>query len=104
MTRLKVNPGVCGLECVITAAANDDSEVNVSAETKCPAVLKMFEALEQPLEPYEVCFEKPGSGAIYEAADNLAHASCPIPSALCKCIEVESSLALPRNVSFEFEE
>jgi hypothetical protein len=104
MTKLTVNPGVCGLTCVITADTNDDGEVTVQAETNCKAVLKMIEEMEQPLEPYEVCFGKPGEGAVYEAAVNLAHASCPIPSAILKCIEAESSLALPREVKFEFAE
>ena len=103
MTKLKVMPGVCGLTCIITAETNEDEEVTVQVETDCAAVKKMIEALEQPLEPYDVCFEKPGSGAVYEAADNLAHASCPIPAAVIKCIEAESNLALPKNVSFEFE-
>ena len=103
MTKLSVNPGVCGLTCVITAEENDDSEVVLSAESACPAVKKMMEALEQPLDPYEVCFGKPGTGAVYEAAENLAHAACPIPSAILKCIEAEGGLALPKSVSFDFE-
>ena len=103
MTRLTVNPGVCGFVCTLTAEKNDDEEIIIRAETACPAVKKMMEDLEQPLEPYEVCFGKPGNGPVYEAAENLAHASCPIPSALIKCIEAESNLALPKNVSFEFE-
>ena len=103
MKKLKVEPGVCGLISIITAEENDDSEITVQVETDCPAVKKMIEALEQPLDPYEVCFGKPGNGAVYEAAQNLAHASCPIPSAVLKCIEAEAGLALPHSVKFEFE-
>ncbi len=104
MTTMKVNPGICGLTCVITAEENDDSEIVVQVETACPAVKKMIEALEQPLDPYEVCFLKPGNGPVYEAAENLAHAACAIPSAVLKCIEAEGGLALHGNVSFEFED
>lgn len=103
MKKMKVTPGVCGFTCIITAEANEDSEVSIQVETGCAAVKKMVEALEQPLDAYEACFVKPGSGPVYEAAVNLAHAACPIPSALLKCIEAESGLALPCNVSFEFD-
>lgn len=103
MKKMKVVPGVCGLTCVITAEANDDDEIDIQVETACPAVKNMIEALDQPLDPYEVCFVKPGNGPVYEAAENLAHGACPIPSAVIKCIEAESGLALPANVSFEFE-
>ncbi|MBQ9911405.1 MAG: hypothetical protein IJM49_00070 [Firmicutes bacterium] len=104
MKKMKVNPGVCGLECTITAEKKGRKDVSVSVETKCGAVKKMMEALEQPLDGYAVCFGKPGQGPVYEAAENLAHAACPIPSALTKCIEAECGLALPRPVSFEFTE
>ena len=104
MKKLKVEPGVCGLVSVITADGGGDTAVTISVDTQCPKVRNMIDALEQPVEGYEVCFEKPGSGAVYEAAEHLAHASCPIPSAVLKCIEAECSLALPKSVSFEFVE
>ncbi len=103
MKKMKVTPGVCGLTCLITATANDDDEVDILVETACPAVKNMVEALDLPLDPYEACFVKPGNGPVYEAAENLAHGACPIPSAVIKCIEAESGLALPANVAFEFE-
>jgi hypothetical protein len=103
MKKLKVNPGICGLECLI-CAEDDDGEVTVTVETKCAAVKKMVEALEQPLDPFEACFVKPGNGPVYEAAENLAHGACPIPSAITKCIEAEAGLALPSSVTFEFTE
>lgn len=103
MKKLTVNPGVCGFTCVITAEAVEDSEVQVRVESACPAVQKMVEALEQPVDAYEVCFAKAGSGPLYEAAEHIKHAACPIPTALLKCIEAESGLALPCDVSFVFE-
>jgi len=103
MMKLKVNPGVCGLQCILTAETNDDDEVTITAETSCQAVKKMIDALEQPIEAMDVCFCKPGTGPVYEAAVNLLHASCPMPSAVLKCIEAEAGLALTRGVEFEFD-
>ena len=104
MKKMKVNPGVCGLECIICAEKKGRKDVTVTVETKCGAVKKMVEALEQPVDRYAVCFEKPGRGPVYAAAENLAHGACPIPSAITKCIEAECGLALPRPTSFEFIE
>jgi len=102
MKKLIVNPGVCGLESIITVENTDDGAV-VKVESKCPAVTKMVESLE-PLEPYSVVFSKPGQGPIYEAAINLSHGACPVPSAIIKCIEAECKLALAKDVSMHFEE
>ena len=104
MKKLVVNPGVCGLECIICAEKKGRKDVTVTAETKCGAVKKMIEALEQPRDGYAVCFGKPGQGPVYEAAENLAHGACPVPSAVIKCLEAECGLALPRTTSFTVEE
>ena len=104
MKKMKVNPGVCGFECIICAENDEDEGVTVTVETKCGAVKKMVEALDQPMDGYSVCFVKPGQGPVYEAAVNLAHGACPVASAITKCVEAECGLALPRNTSFEFIE
>ena len=103
MKKLKVNPGVCGLQCIVTAETNEDDEVIITAETNCAAVKQMIAALDQPLDAMEVCFCKPGTGPVYEAAVNLLHTACPLPSAILKCIEAEAGMALPKGVEFEFE-
>lgn len=104
MKKMKVCPGVCNLETIITVVSEDGSEAEVSVESKCPAVRKMIESLEQPVDAYEVCFAKPCDNPIYEAAENLKHGTCVIPSAVLKCIEAECNLALPKNVLLEFVE
>ncbi len=102
MKKLKVCPGVCGLEALITVESEDGMEATVQVESKCPAVQKMAAALEQPVDAYEACFVKPGEGPVYEAAKELQHGACPMPSAVLKCIEAECNLALPRDVSMAF--
>lgn len=104
MKKLIVCPGVCGLTCTITAESEDGVECSLTADTSCGAVKNMMAALEQPLSAYDVCFLKPGEGPVYEAAAKLAHAACPVPSALIKAIEAECGLALAKNVTMEFTE
>lgn len=102
MKKMRVNPGVCGLESIITVESDDGMEAAISVETQCPAVRKMLEALEQPLSAYEICFLKPGQGPVYAAAENLAHAACPVPAAVIKAVEAECGLALAKNAAIEF--
>ncbi len=105
MKKIKVNPGVCGLESIIIAEKKGRKDVTVSGDSKCPAVKKMIETLEQPLDGYSVVFDnKPGTGPIYAAASVLTHAACPVAAAVVKCIEAECGLALPRTTTFTFEE
>ena len=104
MKKVRVLPGVCGLESVITVESEDGMEANVTVESACPAVRKMAEALEQPLSAYEICFLKPGQGPVYAAAEQLAHAGCPVPAAVIKAVEAECGLALAKNASIEFVE
>ncbi len=41
---------------------------------------------------------------VYRAAEkHLKHASCPVPSAVLKTIEVEIGIALPNEVKIEIE-
>jgi len=104
MKKVKVAPGVCGLESLITVESEDGVEASISVETKCPAVKKMLEALEQPLSAYDICFLKPGQGPVYEAAENLAHAACPVPAAVIKAVEAECGLALAKDAAISFVE
>lgn len=102
MKKLHICPGICGLETTITAVSEDGMDVELTIETACPAVQKMFDVIEQPVDAYEACFVKPGNGPIYEAAEQLLHGACPVPSAFIKVIEAECKLALPKDVKMEF--
>ena len=104
MKKIKINPGVCGLESVITVHSDDGMDAAVTVETACPAVKKMAEALEQPLSAYEICFLKPGQGPVYAAAEHLAHAACPVPAAVIKAVEAECGLALAKDAVIAFVE
>ena len=105
MTKVRINPGVCGLVTTVEAEAGEDTEVKVRVQSDCPSIMKMMEALGDTFDSYEVCLVKPGVNAFYEyAAEHLpVHAGCPVMAGITKCIEAESHLALPRDVSITFE-
>ena len=102
MKKIKVSPGICGLESIITVESEDEVEANITVETACPAVRRMIDALPQPVSAYDICFLKPGQGPVYAAAANLAHAACPVPAAVIKAVEAECGLALAKNAAIEF--
>lgn len=104
MTKVKINPGVCGLITDVEVTTDDRMEVEVQIRSDCPSIDKMTETIGSTMDAYEVCLGKPGTGPLYEYAfEHMpGHASCPTIAGIIKCIEVECKLALPSDVSIKF--
>lgn len=104
MTKVEINPGVCGFVATVTAESDDEQMVNLKIESGCAGIVKLAQMLGDEVDAFEVCLCKPGTGAIYEAAQEVCpgHASCPVIAGILKCIEVECKLALPRNAEIRF--
>ena len=62
MTKVTVEPGVCGFVTKITAEASPEDEtcVKVRIASGCEAVRRMTEELPDTFDAYEVCLVKPG--------------------------------------------
>ncbi len=105
MTKLKVDPGICGMVAVVSADSEDGETVRVEVESPCPAIQGMMAELGAEFDVFDVCMVKPGMGPFYEyAAEKLpGHAGCPICAGIAKCIEAECHMALKKDVSFTFE-
>ena len=106
MTKVRINPGVCGFTTTVTATSEDQMEVKVKVSSGCESVKKMMEELGDTFDAYEVCLTKPGDNEFYEyASENFpVHAACPIIAGIVKCVEAECRLALKANASIEFVE
>jgi len=101
MSYVNVKPGICGLETDVFVEKMDRSNVKVTFDTKCPYIKKMEEDLTE-VDGFTECFSKFADSIVYESANkNCKHLACPVPSAIIKAIEVESGLALPRDVVFQ---
>lgn len=105
MTRVEINPGVCGFVTTVTAVSEDEQEVTVTVTSGCASIQKMMEDLGTEFDAFEICLVRPGKGAFFEyAAEHFpVHAACPILSGIIKCMEVECRLALPASASIEFK-
>ncbi len=106
MTRVKIDPGICGLKTKVEAAAEDETAVTVRIFSACPSIKAMAEALGEEFDAYEICLQKPGQGPFYDYAREHfpVHVSCPAINGIIKCVEVECHLALKKNASIVFIE
>ena len=107
MKKLTIHPGVCGMQTVVQATYDDEEElVTLHVASGCAHIRAMMDTLGSVFDPIELCLTRPGSGPLYEyAAEHFPpHGACPVITGILKCAEAESGLALPRAVSFTFEE
>ena len=105
MTRVKIEPGICGFAATVTAESEDQMEVTLRLEGGCEAVQKMMQELGSTFDAYELCLAKPGCGPLYEYASEHfpGHAACPVIGGITKCAEAECRLALPADASITFD-
>ena len=98
MSTVIVKPGVCGMESKIVVTKKDRKTSELTIETKCPYINKIKDELKE-IEGMTEVFNKFSTSKVYELANkHCKHLACPVPSGIIKAIEVESGLALPRNV------
>lgn len=105
MTKVKIEPGICGLNTKVEAVSEDGMDVTLKVHSACESVQKMFGELGDSFDSYELCLCKPGQDPLHEYAKEHfpVHASCPVIAGIIKCVEVECKLALPKNVQITFE-
>lgn len=105
MTKVKIQPGICGLITNVTAQSEDQIDVTVTVNSACESVKKMFQELGNSFDALEICLSRPGDNHLYTyAAENFpGHASCPVIAGIIKCMEVECKLALPKDAEIHFE-
>lgn len=102
MTRVVVNPGVCGKKVTIEVEKVGKRGVRVDITSDCKMVNEMGESLDG-VDQWDV-FKPPIDSPFYECALHCRlHTACPIPMAIIKAIEVEAGLAAPGPVSLSFE-
>jgi len=106
MTKVYIDPGMCGMKAVVTASSEDGEEVTLSIESPCKGVGGIIDALGDTFDPYDICFAKPGTGPLYEyASENFpAHGACPVIAGIVKCVETECGLTLKKDAVITFAE
>ena len=106
MTKVHVQPGVCGLPSTITVTRVDDPDedyvVDIHIETVSDNIKRLAKVLTR-VNGMEQSFKNFMTSQIYQlGAQTGLHLACPVPTAIIKAIEVECGLALPRDVEITF--
>lgn len=101
MTRLKIQPGACGMEVIVEVGQKDKKTFGVTIESECP----MAERLGRELGTLDMmdAFKRLQENPVYvKGAACIKHAACPVPSGVLKALEVEAGLAVARDVTMTF--
>lgn len=101
MTKVIVNPGICGFSVIIKAEKMKNNKIHVSLDSDCEMVMQMRKDISSlTLKSAFTGFAK---NSIYKsAARHLKHVACPIPAGILKAIEVEIGASLPKDASIIF--
>ena len=105
VTKVRVDPGVCGNVATVETVCDDGMEVTIKVESPCEAIMKMFQDLGDTFDSYELCFGKPGSGPLYDYASSNnfpPHCGCITLASIIKAAEAECKLALPKDAAIAF--
>jgi hypothetical protein len=103
MARAEIYSGICGFRTEVEATSEDKQHVTLKITSTCPDVLRVAKKLNNvELDAYQEIGPCSQPGSIYETrvmaiCGHLPHVACPVPSGICKAIEVAAGLALPRD-------
>jgi hypothetical protein len=98
---VSVQPGACGFPCTIRAKRTDRRMVAVTISgSQCRQIQKLSGCV-KALSMREL-FAPLTRNLVYASAEQCGcHASCVVPSAILKAVEVAMGMAVPRDVQFQ---
>jgi hypothetical protein len=100
MASAEIDSGICGF-CTTVHSKADGRVVRLEFETGCQYVEQLAAELTE-VDPFrEISYRGEGPVTLRLAAEHLVHPACPVPSGIIKAIEVEASLALPKDASIK---
>ncbi len=102
MTRVAVDPGICGFPTTIEVTKLSSTKVRVDISSDCEMVSSLGSHLSDL--DFRDALKPRGRSTVYEHAfQHIKHVACPVPAAILKAIEVELGAALPGDVSMRFK-
>ena len=63
MTKVRIEPGICGFTAIAEAEAAEDFMVHLRVASGCAAVQEMMKTLGSTFSAFDVCLTRPGTGA-----------------------------------------
>ncbi|MCP8323431.1 MAG: hypothetical protein L6N96_04565 [Candidatus Methylarchaceae archaeon HK02M2] len=99
VTKVKVDPGICKRK-VIIKVEKSGSKAKINIESDCPLLNEFSEKLKE-LEGREST-RNLLKNIVYQLSSECLHATCPVPCAILKAVEVEFGFAAKRDVKITF--
>ncbi|MFW6282286.1 MAG: DUF6951 family protein [bacterium] len=102
MTKIELDPGICGFITVIEVTSKDKNNVEVNVNSECHYIENAgFKNIKINIK--KEFSKKLHNTKIYKKSSNyIPHLSCPIYVGIFKAIEAETRMLLPEDVSIKF--
>lgn len=106
-TTVAVNAGICGFKTKIEVEGDDEQNVTFRFDSECPKAGKFGEALMAlgPVDGYSEIGNGSEGVVLTTARANIkgSCAACAVPIAAFKAMQVAAGLALPKEVTLQFD-
>jgi hypothetical protein len=102
VTRVVINPGVCGFKAIVEVTKESKRKVSINIKSDCQQIAGLSDSIKE-LDIWEVLKPDSDSEIRRQALVHHLHTACPVPTGILKAIEAEAGLALPRDVTIHFE-
>ncbi len=100
---MNVDPGACRLHSKVIGWMDDDGMLRVHITSDCRSVVEFGKHL-RPMEVMEVLRMPYCENSIYlEGGRTLKHATCAVPLAVLKCLEVAGGMGVKRGIHLTFQ-
>ncbi len=101
MTKVRVDPGQCGMTAVIEVKKKEKGVFELRITSPCEMAMKL--AQEVPVLTLADAFKKFSDNPVYKkGATCVKHVACPVPCAIIKALEVEAGLGVRKDVKIVF--
>ena len=102
MIRGFVDAGICGKKATIEVTKIGKCRVKLKIDSDCEIIAQAGNSLAEI--DLKEAMKSPVDSVVYKQFSKYgSHASCPVPMAILKSIEVEAGVALARSVCVRFE-
>lgn len=103
MTKVTIDPGICGFPIIIHATSEDMQIVKIQMTTGCPNLKEAIKEITE-FDAFEELFSKAENSKVYAILSKyVPHPTCPVYSGMLKAIEAEAGLALPKDCYIKIE-
>jgi len=101
--KVQIYSGICGFTTEVKTESADRQHVAIHITSNCPDVIKISKKFrDQVFDAYQEIGPCAQARSIYDTGimricGALPHVACPVPSGICKAVEVAAGLAIPRD-------